>query len=243
MDRQKLLIAIFAAAFIGSLGLNVMLYGVARENYAEAINVRLKPIDLDRFAAPPKAPTPVMLFGDSRIEMWPPFEVGGSPVANHGISGETTSQMLGRLDMELTRHRPKVVVIQAGINDLKAIGVMPLEKGRIVSDTESRLSTMISKIRSSGAQVVVLTVFPFGDVPIQRQSVWNDHIEEGRKLVNGYLLSLHVPGVRVVDCDQLLAAPSGKIQGEFAQDLLHLNKKAYAKLTPVITEAIRSLSP
>lgn len=243
MDRQKLLIAIFAAAFIGSLGLNVMLYGVAHEYYAEAINVRLKPIDLDRYAAPPKSPASVMLFGDSRIEMWPPFEVNGLAVANHGISNETTSQMLGRLDMELARHRPKVVVIQAGINDLKAIGVMPKEKGRIVSDTESRLSMMLTRIRATGAKVVLLTIFPFGDVPLQRQSVWNDHIEEARKLVNGYLREIKSEGVVVVDCDPLLATPSGKIQGEFAQDLLHLNGKGYANLTPAVTEAIRRLQP
>ena len=42
----------------------------------------------------------------------------GKPFLNRGIAGQTTAQMLVRFHQDVVALKPKVVVIQAGMNDL-----------------------------------------------------------------------------------------------------------------------------
>ena len=42
----------------------------------------------------------------------------GKPYLNRGIAGQTSAQMLVRFQQDVVALKPKVVVIQAGMNDL-----------------------------------------------------------------------------------------------------------------------------
>jgi hypothetical protein len=68
-------------------------------------------------------PGSFVLFGDSITEYgkWEEF-LAGLPVVNRGIGGETSAQVLERLDPAL--NKPKAVALLIGTNDL-SIGVPP----------------------------------------------------------------------------------------------------------------------
>ncbi len=68
-------------------------------------------------------------------------------VANVSISGETTSGGLTRLDAELDRHRPDIVIVELGAND----GLRGLPLGGI----EQNLAGIIARIQAQDAAVLL----------------------------------------------------------------------------------------
>jgi acyl-CoA thioesterase-1 len=70
-------------------------------------------------------------------------------VVNRGVDGERSDGLLARIDDELDRHRPGVVVITSGGNDFLR---------RHDADTESRLGTIIDRVRAAGAFPVIFAV-------------------------------------------------------------------------------------
>jgi acyl-CoA thioesterase-1 len=71
-------------------------------------------------------------------------------VIKSGIPGETSGEGLVRLPSELATHRPKLVLLCLGGNDL--LRRMDLEK------TASNMSRMVQMIRNSGAEVLLIGV-------------------------------------------------------------------------------------
>jgi acyl-CoA thioesterase-1 len=71
-------------------------------------------------------------------------------VIKSGIPGETSDEGLVRLPSELATHRPKLVLLCLGGNDL--LRRMDLEK------TASNMSRMVQMIRNSGAEVLLIGV-------------------------------------------------------------------------------------
>src|SRR6266508_6831189 len=59
----------------------------------------------------------VVFIGDQVTERWANF-FPGKPYLNRGIAGQTSAQMLVRFQQDVVALKPKVVVIQAGVNDL-----------------------------------------------------------------------------------------------------------------------------
>ncbi len=109
---------------------------------------------------PLAADATVLAFGDSltagtgakRDEAYP--EQLGSllsqRVINAGVPGETTAGGLQRLPGMLEKHRPALVVLCLGGNDM----LRKLDRGQ----AKANLAAMIQMIRDSGAQVVLLGV-------------------------------------------------------------------------------------
>ena len=80
-------------------------------------------------AAPAKGENRVVFLGDSITDGWKLAEYfPGKPYVNRGISGQTTPQMLIRFRPDVIAHKPKVVVLLAGTNDIAGnTGPMSLE--------------------------------------------------------------------------------------------------------------------
>lgn len=93
--------------------------------------VRLDPygLKLPGFKDPPTADLTkplVVFFGDSRAQQWPAPASNRFRFLNRGIGGQTTEQVRGRFDEHVKPLKPRVVIIEAGVNDLKAIALFPL---------------------------------------------------------------------------------------------------------------------
>lgn len=69
-------------------------------------------------------------------------------IANASISGETTAGGASRIEGELQRHQPEVVVIELGAND----GLRGLD----LAQTRANLERMVTAAKDAGARVLLL---------------------------------------------------------------------------------------
>jgi lysophospholipase L1-like esterase len=112
-----------------------------------------------------RAPRPgenrVVFLGDDITENWSGGEVQffpGKPYLNRGISGQTSPQMLVRFRQDVIALQPKVVIIQAGTNDLAAL-VGPMTQGTMAENFMS----MTELAKAHGIRVVLASVTPVCD--------------------------------------------------------------------------------
>ena len=85
----------------------------------------------------------------------------GIPVHNFGVSGNTTAQMLDRLDDVLASGpTPQVVVILGGTNDIA--------RGMPVEDALANLRTIAERVRDSGRRPVLVCPPPSGSFRRER---------------------------------------------------------------------------
>lgn len=103
----------------------------------------------------------VVFLGDEITENWGTGAARffpGKPYLNRGIARQTAAQMLVRFRQDVIALKPKVVVIQAGTNDLA--GVMgPATEGMIAE----QFMSMVELAKVNGIRVVLASVTPVCD--------------------------------------------------------------------------------
>lgn len=235
------------AALCASLAGNFLTYKQAIREYKEMKQVRLDPMGLHDSRFPAEVPADagsddplVVFFGDSRAQgWWPPPAVKGWRFANRGIYGQSTAQIAARLDAQVLPLKPRVIVIQAGINDLTAIGVFPEKRDEIVDHCKRNLRDIISRAHAAGATVIVTAIFPVGPVPLMKRPLWSSRIPDAVQEVNADLQSINDPDVILLDTFDLLQ-DQGSLRRVYALDTLHLNSKGYAVLNERLRQILSS---
>jgi lysophospholipase L1-like esterase len=230
------LLILFAVLLVASLALNCFLFKRAITYHAAYCAAQLDPLGLEKHPRGAqeidrsKGPV-VVFFGDSRAEAWPaPEQVRGVQFVNRGIGGETTAQALGRFPQHVAPLRPNRIVIQLGINDLKAIPILPERKDAIVRDCKENLRRIVELSRESGAQVTVTTIFPTARAPLERRPFWSGEVAVAVRDVNAFIQSLKSDRVTVFDAYKILVNADGIIDPAYSVDLLHVNANGYAAL-------------
>ncbi len=113
----------------------------------------------DADLGPPKpGENRVIFLGDEITERWEPFFPAKSNYLNRGISGQTSPQMLVRFQQDVVALKPKVVIIQAGSNDLAGL-TGPATEGSIAD----HFMSMVQLAKANGIQVVLASVTPVCD--------------------------------------------------------------------------------
>jgi len=240
------LLSLLAAAIAASVALGLAL----RRAYGEALLKQIWP-----GGAPPlsqgytnvgeAAPT-ILLLGDSRVAEWPEFKLPGAQVVNGGVGGQTTAQLLLHCGPTLDRIHPQVVVLQAGINDLKAIGLYPELRDRITSTCRSNLLAVVEECERRRIRVLVMAVWPAGRVAGMRRLVWNKHIAEAVGETNHGLEQAlaNRPFVRWTDLFSRLdpkAVAGGGVS--LYRDTLHLRPESYGYFTPLLIADVEPWLP
>ena len=230
-------------ALAGAILASVFLFREAMEYYEELNYVRLDPYGIITSSSTPvPTRTPniplVLMLGDSRIFDWSlptdtPFQF-----VVWGMGGQTTEQVLGRFRAQLPQLQPDYVVIQAGINDLKAIPLFPHERDTLVRRVQDNIGTIIDLIHESGAVAIITTVIPNAAVPLQRQFVWSPDVAPAIEEVNAYLLTLADERTQVIDAFSLLADDNGILRAVYAADFLHRTDDAYTVLNGALLELL-----
>ena len=188
----------------------------------------------------PRGPR-VLFLGDSRAAAWPALAPDRFRTLNVGVDGETTTQVRHRTAAVLARETPAVVVIQAGINDLKIIGVDAAAAPTLIQECRTNLAVLVLESRAAGAQVILTLIFPAGPVDRRRRLVWSTQIDTAVREVNAALTEQFsaTPGVWLMDPEKILR-PANRT--EDYQDTLHLRPAAYEKLQtallPLIEQAL-----
>jgi lysophospholipase L1-like esterase len=110
----------------------------------------------------PADPKRVVFMGDSITELWRLAEsFPGQSYVNRGISGQTTSQMLGRMFPDVIALKPAAVVILAGTNDIsRATGAVTAQM------VEDNIQAMSQLAMANGIKVVLCSVLPTDDEPV-----------------------------------------------------------------------------
>lgn len=188
-----------------------------------------------------KAPDPrsdILIIGDSRAQEWRiPCRCN---VVNAGISGQTTTQILLRYQKQIRTFSPRLVLIQAGINDLKAIPLFPSREDEIIRQCMSNLAEMAELAKQQEMTVLLTTIIPTGDVPFERRTVWSDQVDEAVRKVNLFILTLQSNDVNVVDLSSVISDSSGHTAARFRRDFLHLNVTGYSELNKKIRPTLEA---
>jgi lysophospholipase L1-like esterase len=220
--------ALLALSLVG----NVVLYRQCKALYLREGMQRLDPLGRAKQPRTTDQETGihVVFFGDSRASQWVAPRSGGYRFSNHGIAGQTTEQIRLRTAAVLAEKDVDMVVVEAGMNDLKYIPWMPERRKEITERCIANLREIVARLRESGSKVVICTVFPCGEVPLQRRLWWSPEVDASIAAVNRAILTMGGEGVTVFDAHAVLVGPDGRVRKEFATDLLHVNAAAYAAL-------------
>jgi len=226
------------SALVCSIGINaaaaVALYDLTRAQFL----LRVDPFELamyedwEQLGPRPAEEVRVILFGDSRIREWPvPIHMPGFAVHNRGKGYQSTEQLLGRFEADVASQSPNVVVIEAGVNDLRAAVMQPERRDKIVARCKQNLHTLIARVRAAGATPIVLTLFSSGHSLLPAPFTVDDvTLSQLITEVNRSLLAEAGKDVVLLDTAPLLDAKDGHVRPAFSRDQLHINTEGYTIL-------------
>ena len=157
----------------------------------------------------------ICLLGDSITAMWPGDLLakycGKFPIANFGIGGDRTENVLWRLERgELKGTSPKVVVLLIGTNNMGFNSAEEIAEGvaAVVQHLRTKLPT---------TKILLVGIFPKKDAPLEKIAATNALVA---KLDDGKF-------VRYRDFSGPFLDKDGKIVNAMLSDAVHLTKKGY----------------
>ena len=240
---------LLAILLLGSAALNGYLFLKAKQYYLELNSTRLDPLGLSAYrvgeaVAKEEGVITAVFFGDSRAAQWPnPGGLEGYRFYNRGIGSQTSVQLTARFQAHVSPLQPDVIIMQMCINDLKTIPLFPQNEQAIIHNCLANIDQVLAEAEKLDAQVILTTVFPVGDVPLERRIVWSPAIAEAVKTVNDQIRSKASDTVFIFDSYALLADAQDKLAPEFAHDELHLNNAGYTHLNEELIQYLHVQEP
>lgn len=236
--RVTLLAVLSAATVLG--------FWSARTHYEYRLAQQIWPVAAPEISVVSKSPpgfkSTVLLLGDSRMAQWDLPQLVGWRVVNAGAGGLTTGQLRLAAPKFLDEFHPDAVVLEAGINDLKFIGLRTALSPQIISLAASNLTAVVRGCAADHCQVIVLETWPAGQPDLARRLVWSAKIPAAVDALNAQLQHLNSPGqgIRVVD---LFKEAGLKPEAGFYRDTLHFKPEVYQSLTPALEKILGTMPP
>ena len=187
-----------------------------------------------------------MLYGDPKWEQWGGRVVflgdsitefcdlgayyPGLNAVNSGISGDTTSGILERMDSSVYAYEPQVVVLLAGINDL----LSGTDEAAVIQN----LFAIVAGIHEHlpACRVIVQSVYPvhpwYGAEAAERIRTVDRALQTGAEERQYTYLDLF---------SVLKAADSDGLDERYSDDGLHPNDAGYRAVQPVLAEALKDV--
>ncbi|MCC3509830.1 MAG: SGNH/GDSL hydrolase family protein [Microcoleus sp. PH2017_17_BER_D_A] len=174
LSKHSILLTALLLLVLGSsIFLNILLFSRAKQYYRELNQTRLDPLGLNNHPinAQPVTNTKqtrVVFFGDSRAASWTSPNLGEYEFINRGIGSQTSVQAIERFAYHVSSLKPKIVIIQVGVNDLKTIPLFPESRNAIVANCQAnikRISRAIKEVNAyiatlAGEKIIVFDTFP-----------------------------------------------------------------------------------
>ena len=179
-----------------------------------------------------------VFLGDSITEGWlltDPDFFEENTYLGRGISGQTSAQLVLRFRQDVLQHRPKVLVLHIGTNDIaENTGTYKQEY------TLGNIKTMVTLAQENNIKVVLCGVLP------ATKFEWNRALgNQSQKIVelNQALQAFcSEKGIPFVDYHQVLKNSEMGMKSEYSEDGVHPNKKGFdvmkQTLTPVLLEVL-----
>ena len=185
-----------------------------------------------------RAPKPgedrVVFIGDEVTANWGKGETAffsGKPYLNRGIERQTTPQMLVRFRQDVIALKPKVVVIEGGMNDLASV-TGPATEG-VMADN---FMSMVELAKVNGIRVVLASVTPVCDCQGTKQTGLRP---QGKIIsLNGWIRDYAAKSGSVYLNYYAALAQGRDFKKELTADGLLPNDAAYKVMEPLAEKAI-----
>ena len=153
-----------------------------------------------------------VLYGDSITDSWPkthPDFFKENNLAGRGIGGQTTSQILVRMQQDVVSLAPKYVVILCGINDIaKANKIRPI------------ICTLLPSYKFSWRPEI--------ENQLPDVQAFNSMLKEYAREA----------GIKVIDYYEAFADADGKMPAVYSGDTVHPNAEGYAVMEGLVLKAL-----
>lgn len=220
----------------------VVLFRYAKDQVKELARVRFDPVGLEYYANEERKLEGklAVFFGDSRISRWESLpEIPDHVSVNRGVHAQTTAQIMGRLERDVLALQPDLVVLQLGINDLKAIGLFPQAEDLIVDTAVENITMICERIRTAGARVYLMPVISSGPIELTRRPIWSSKIPNAISNTNQRLRDRLGEKVQWIECEAIFEEDGRPIASKYS-DALHFSANAYAELNEFVRKQINS---
>jgi lysophospholipase L1-like esterase len=168
----------------------------------------------------------VVFLGSSTIERFPLHEIfPDRRCVNRGINGDTTAELLERLDDSLPSAKPAAFIINIGGNDLR-------REGQVAAVVRDRLTQLLDELlgRYPEASITVIGLVP----AVNADEAELYELELYNLAARRAAVSRKIPFIVVQRGP--LAGPDGRLNPDFAADDYHLNAAGYRRLAEWILE-------
>lgn len=174
----------------------------------------------------------IVFFGDSITEGYNVKEFFDEyRVVNSGISGNTTKDLINRIDSDLYDYNPSVVIIQIGTNDLR----VSIKDEEIISN----IKKIIKGIRKNrkNASILVESIYPLNrDMDTEywdgvNEDYNNKHIIKLNKDIKKLCKIEHIKYINVYTS---LLDDNKNLKEVYSKEGLHLTDLGYYKVTKII---------
>ena len=146
-------------------------------------------------------------------------------VLNHGINAQRSDQIAARFEADVIAHRPAVVVIVAGVNDVY--------QGRPAQHVIDQLHAMYQRAHAANIRVVAGTIIPYNTATPDQ----NARMKEINEWILRRAPALH-PSLVTVDTRAAAAAPGNPDRLASSPDQLHPDPDGYRRMAAAIEPAI-----
>jgi lysophospholipase L1-like esterase len=196
--------------------------------------------EVDSRTLPPQADKPRVVFlGDSITDGWRLNEYfADRDFLNRGISGQITGQMLGRMESDVIKLKPAIMLLLGGTNDIA--------RGVPVSAIEDNLTAIADLADFYGIKVILASVLPVSDY---HKDV-NPNYEMTRtrppatiRALNDWMKSFCARrDFTYLDYYSPMVDADGYLKADIADDGLHPNSLGYRIMAPLALAAIDKMS-
>lgn len=177
----------------------------------------------------------IVFMGDSITQGWidkrPSFFIEGR--VNRGIGGQTTPQMVLRMMADVLAHRPQVVHIMAGTNDI-AGNTGPMTEAM----SQDNIAAMATLARAQGVAVLLASIPPAADFP------WRPGLDTSGPIarLNSWIRSYAAQsGATWIDYHPALADAAGAMKAGLAYDGVHPTEAGYDAMAMVLEPRLQAL--
>lgn len=154
-------------------------------------------------------------------------------ILNKGISGDRTSELLERIDVDVVREKPDLVVLLIGINDVWR----RFDSGMITTDKQFRdnYKKLVETIRGTGARLILVEPFLL-DVTDKKR--FRPYLDAFNKIIRE-IASAEIP---LVPMDEIFRGLSQDIAPvKFAADGIHPTHRGCRYIANLAVKEIKKL--
>lgn len=233
--RSGLILIFLILSFLVA-GILICLY--VKKQYIAYNLLRYDPLEESRIDTKllntPENLSKIWLLGDSRIAQWNIDLLASlnANIVNLGVDGQTTSQVLNRLRNTLNYDKPQWLLLEAGINDLKIIGLKKNLCFKIKNGCSENIYSIIDLCLQNNINVICMNIMPTGNIDLLRRLIWNRAVDTSINEVN-FNIKQYCDSKDVIyfDTVDILCNEQQKVKKEFQKGFLHINEKAYEALS------------